>query len=90
MGTYIDFDVKNNKDLKFKFSDHVGTTKYKNIFPKGYSPNWSQEMFISKKVKNTVQWKYMTEHLNGNEIVATFYEKDLQITNQTGFLGLKN
>ena len=47
-------------------------------------------MFIFKKVKNTVQWKHMTEHLNGNEIVATFYEKDLQITNQTGFLGLKN
>ena len=44
----------NNKDPKFKFGDHVRISKYKNIFAKGYTPNWSEEVFVIKKVKNTV------------------------------------
>ena len=44
----------NDKDPKFKVGDHVRIAKYKNIFAKGYTPNWSEEVFVIKKVKNTV------------------------------------
>ena len=55
--TYINTDKEiNNKDPKFKFGDHVRISKYKNIFAKGYTPNWSEEVFVIKKVKNTVPW----------------------------------
>ena len=54
--TYIDFEKEvNNEDPKFKVRDHVRISKYKNIFAKGYTPNWS-EVFIIKKVKNIVPW----------------------------------
>ena len=44
------------KDSKLKIGDHVRITKYKNIFAKGYAPNWSEEDFVVSKVKNTVPW----------------------------------
>ena len=50
--TYI--DKVNDKDPKFKVGDLVRSTKYKNIFAKGYSQNWSEEVFVIKQVKNTV------------------------------------
>ena len=52
------------------------------IFDKGYTPNWSEEVFLIKKVKNTVPWTYNINGLNGEEIVGTFYEKELQKTNK--------
>ena len=53
--TYINTDKKaNDKDLKFKVGDRVRISKYKNIYAKGYTPNWSEEVFVIKKVKNTV------------------------------------
>ena len=53
--TYIAFDKKNNKeDLKLNFGEHVIISKYKNIFAKGYIPNWSEEVFVIEKVKSTV------------------------------------
>ena len=55
--TYIDSNKEiNDKDLKFKVGDHVRISKYKNIFTKGCTPNWSEEFFVIKKVKNTVSW----------------------------------
>ena len=52
---YIDFgkDINDN-DLKFKVGDHVRISKYKNIFAKGYTPNWSEEMFVITKIKNAL------------------------------------
>ena len=44
----------NNKNLKFKIGDTVRISIYKNSFTKVYTPNWSEEVFVSKKVKNTV------------------------------------
>ena len=86
--TYIDSmelhsskDV-NDKDPKFKVRDHVRISKYKNIFAKGYPPNWSEEVFVIKEVKNTVPWTYVINDLNGDEIIGTFYEKELQKINQ--------
>ena len=52
--TYINTDKEiNNKDPKFRVGDRVRISKYKNIFAKGYTPNWSKEVFFIKKVKNT-------------------------------------
>ena len=48
-------------------------------------PNWSEEVFVIKKVKNTVPWTYVINDLNGEEIPGTFYEKELQKTNQEEF-----
>ena len=84
--TYIDFEKEvNNKDPKFKIGDHVIISKYKNNFAKGYTPNWSEEVFIVSKIKNTVPWTYVINDLNGEEITGTFYEKELQRTNQKEF-----
>ena len=44
----------NDEDPKFKVGDHVRIFNYKNIFPKGCSPNWSGEIFVITKVKGTV------------------------------------
>ena len=83
---YIDFIKEvNDKDSKFKVGDHVGSSKYKKIFVKGYTPNWSEEIFVIREVKNTVLWTYVVNDLNGLKIIRTFYEKELQKTNQQTF-----
>ena len=69
---YIDFNKENNKQgPKFKVSD-VRISKYKNIFTNSYVPNWSEEVFAIKKVKNTVPWTCVVSDLNGKEVVGTF------------------
>ena len=84
--TYINADKEiNNKDPKSKVGDRVRISKYKNIFVKGYTPNWSEEVFAIKKVKNTLPWTYVINDLNGEEITETFYEKELQKTSQEEF-----
>ena len=84
--TYIDFKKESNdKNPKFKVGDHVRIFKYKNIFAKGYMPNCSEEIFIIKKIKNTVPWTYVLNDLNGEQIIGTFYEKELQGTKQNKF-----
>ena len=81
--TYIYFENEvNNKDPKFKVGHHVRISNYKNIFAKGYIPNWSEESFVISKIKNTIPWTYVINDLNGKEIIGTFYEKELQKTNQ--------
>ena len=65
-------------DVKFKVCDHIRISKYKNIFAQGYTPNWSETMFVVKKIKNTVPWTYVISDLNGEEIVGSFYEKESQ------------
>ena len=75
----------NDKDSKFKVGDHLRILKYKNIFAKCYTPNCSGEIFVIKGTKNTVPWTYVINDLNGGEIIGTFYEKELQKTNQEEF-----
>ena len=80
---YIDSNKEvNDKDPKFKVGDHVRISKYKNIFAKGQIPNWSEAVFVIKEVKNTVPWTCVISDLNGEEIIETFYEKELQKANQ--------
>ena len=79
---FIEYNEESNKkDPKFKVSDHVRISRYKNIFAKGYTPSWSEEVFIFNKVQNTVPWTYLINNLNGEEIKGSFYEKELQKTN---------
>ena len=56
-------------------------SNYKNIFTKGYVPNWSEKAFVIKKVKNIVPWTYVISDLNNENVVGTFYEKELQKIN---------
>ena len=64
--TYINTSKEiNNKDPEFKVGDRVRISKYKNIFAKGYMPNWSEEVLVIKKVKNTIPWTYVINDLNG-------------------------
>ena len=48
------------------------------IFAKEYTPNWLEEIFAINKIKNTVPWFYVINDLNGEEIIRSFYEKELQ------------
>ena len=84
--SYDEYNVDSNEeDPKFKAADHVRISKYKNIFAKGYTPNCSEEVLAVSKIKNTFPWTYVISDLNGEEIVGTFYEKELQRTNQKAF-----
>ena len=86
----IPIDVKNNKrvyidehnekDSKFKVGDRVRISRYKNIFAKGYAPNWSSEMFLVDKINDTVPYTYNLKDLNDEEIIGSFYDKELQKT----------
>ena len=71
-------EESNEKDPKFKAGDHVRISKFKNVFAKGYTLNWSEEIFIVKKIKNAVPWTYIINDLNGEEIVGSSYEKEFQ------------
>ena len=72
------------KDPKFKAGDHVRISKYQIIFAKGYTPNWS-EVFVINKIGNTVRWTYVINDLNEKEIIGSFYENELQETNEKEF-----
>ena len=83
---YAEYNEDSNKeDPKFKVGDRVRVSKYKNIFAKRYIPNWSEEVFIVNKIKNTVRWTYVISDLNGEKIAGSFYEKELQKTSQEKF-----
>ena len=67
---YINLNKENNKEgPKFKIGEHLNISKYKNIFAKDNASNLSDEVFVIKKVKNTVPWTYVFSDLNGEEIV---------------------
>ena len=78
-------EESNEKDPKFKVGDHIRISKFKNVFAKGYTPNWNKEIFVVKKIKNTVPWTYVISDLNGEKIVGSLYEKELQKNNQKEF-----
>ena len=71
-------DEHNEKDSKFKVGDRVRISKYKYIFAKGYAPNWSSEIFIVDTINDTVPYTYNLKDLNDEEIIGSFYDKELQ------------
>ena len=67
--SYAVYNVDSNvKNFKFKVGDYVRISKYKNIFVKGYTPNWS-EVFVISKIKNAVWWAYVVNDLNGEKLI---------------------
>ena len=74
--TYINSSKEiNNIDPKFEIGDIVRISTYKNIFVKRYAPNWSEELFVIKKVKNIVPWTYVNSDVKGHGILGSFYKK---------------
>ena len=71
-------DEHNEKDSRFKVGDRVRISKFKNTFAKGYTPNWSTEMFIINKINDTVPYTYNIKDLNVEEITGSFYDRELQ------------
>ena len=70
----------NPKAPKFKVSDKVRITQYKNIFSKGYTKNWSREIFLIDSVLKTNPWTYKIKDLNGEKVIGSFYEKELLLS----------
>ena len=73
-------DEHNEKDSRFKVGDRVRISKFKNIFAKGYTPNWSKKIFIVDKTNDTVLYTYNFKDLNREEIISSFYDRELQTT----------
>ena len=84
--SYAEYNEDFNKNgPKFKVGDYIRISKYKNIFAKWYVPNWSKEVFVVSKIKNTVPSTYVVNDLSGEEMTGSFYEKELQKTSQEKF-----
>ena len=73
-------DEHNKKRSRFKVGDRVRVSKFKNIFAKGYTPNWSKEIFTADKIDDTVPYTYNLKDLNDEEIIGSFYDQELQKT----------
>ena len=73
-------DEYNKKSARFNVSDRVRISKFKNIFAKEYTPNWSREVFIVDKINDTIPYTYNLKDLNGEEIIGSFYDRELQKT----------
>ena len=71
-------DEHNEKGSRFKVGDSVRISKFKNIFAKGYTPNWSKEIFIVNKINDAVPYTYNIKDLNDEEIIGSFYDGELQ------------
>ena len=71
-------DEHNEKDSRFKVGERVIISRYKNIFAKGYTPNWSKEIFIVDKINDAVPYTYNLKDLNDEEIIGSFCDKELQ------------
>ena len=78
---HIEKDTTKSSSLersRFKVGDRVSISKFKNIFAKGYTPNWSKEIFIVDKINDTVPYTYNIKDLNGEEFIGSFYDRELQ------------
>ena len=71
-------DEHNEKDSRFKVVDRVRISKLKIIFAKGYTPNWSKEIFTVNKINDTVPNTYNIKDLNDEEIIGSFHDRELQ------------
>ena len=73
-------DEYNKKSARFNVNDRVRISKFKNIFAKGYTPNWSKKIFVINTINDTVPWTYSLKDLNGEEIIGSFYDRELEKT----------
>ena len=70
--------LRSSERSRFKVGDRVRISKFKNIFAKGYTPNWSREIFIVNKINDTVPYTYNIKDLNDEEIIGSFYDREWQ------------
>ena len=73
-------DEHNENSARFNVGDRVRISQSKNIFAKRYTPNWSREILIVDKINDTVPYKYNFKDLNGEEVIGSFYDRELQKT----------
>ena len=74
--SYADYNEDSNKKiLSLKLVIVLEFQNIKKIFAKRYVPNWSEEVFVVSKIKNTASWTYVISDLNGELIAKTFYQK---------------
>ena len=73
-------DEHNEKSVRYNVGDRIKISKLKNVFAKGYTPNWSREIFIINKINDTVPYTYNLKDLNDEEIIGSFYDRELQKT----------
>ena len=73
-------DEHNEKSARYNVGDRVRISKFKNIFAKGYTSNWSKEIFIINKIIDTVPYTYNLKDLNDEEVIGSFYDRELQKT----------
>lgn len=66
------------KTPKFKVNDHVRISKYKSLFEKGYTPNWTAEIFQIYKYKLTDPVTYYLKDYQQYPVQGCFYEQELQ------------
>ena len=71
-------DEHNKKSARYNVGDRVRISKFKNIFAKGYTPNWSREIFIINKINDILPYTYNLKDLNDEEIIVSFYDRELQ------------
>lgn len=81
--TVYNYDTLSNQKkrvkTKFKIGDFVRMSKYKHVFSKGYTPNWTTEIFKINRVQHTDPITYLLTDLEGNEIKGTVYQQELQL-----------
>ena len=74
------------KKTKFSIGDEVRLSKYKRrVFDKGYTPKWTEELFVVDKVNSTKSVTYNVVDLLGEKVEGSFYEKELQKAKQQTF-----
>ena len=74
---YAEYNENSNKkDPKFKVGENVRISKYKNIFAKGYTPNWSEKVFVINKIENKVPWTYVISTWMVKKLLEAFIKKN--------------
>ena len=73
-------DEHNEKSARYNVGDRARISRVKNIFAKGYTSNWSKEIFIVNKINDTIPYTYNLKDINDEEIIGIFYDRELQKT----------
>ena len=74
--SYAEYNEDSNEKYpKLKVGDHVRISKYEKNFAKGFTQNWSEDVFVFTKIKDTVLWTYVISDLS-SEKITSFYQKN--------------
>ena len=76
----VNIDEHNEESARYNLGDRVRISNFKNIFAKGYTPDWSREIFIVNKINDAVPYTCNLKDLNEEEIIGSFYDREFQKT----------